>query len=96
MGDTHLVFPPFIQALHLDKWVHFILWGILYYSYYRFNKPSAHLMVGRIWIPLILILLGGIVEILQHYMEWGRTGDVYDFIADALGVIVVVWSTHRK
>jgi len=26
----------------------------------------------------------------------GRTGDVYDFFADALGVLVALWSVYRK
>ena len=95
-GNSHLELPPLIEALHPDKWVHFLLWGIWYYSYHRFNKTTSHSMLGLFWIPLLLILLGGLVELLQHFMNWGRTGDIYDFIADTMGVMVVVWSVHRK
>jgi hypothetical protein len=95
-GDSHLVLPPFIEALHPDKWVHFLLWGIWYYSYYHFNKATAFSQLGRIGIPITLICMGALVEIFQHYMQWGRTGDIYDFFADALGVLVAFWSVYRK
>ena len=95
-GDIDIAFPPFIQALHPDKWVHFILWGIWYYSYYRFNRANGFSQYHIFWTPLIFILLGAFVEILQHYMQWGRSGDIYDFIADVMGVLVALWSVHRK
>ncbi|MGH8139103.1 MAG: VanZ family protein [Steroidobacteraceae bacterium] len=33
-----------------------------------------------------LLFLGALIEVAQAVMGWGRTGDVRDFIADAVGV----------
>lgn len=35
-----------------------------------------------------LVLYGGVIEIIQWFLPW-RSGDIYDFIADSLGVLIV-------
>ena len=37
-------------------------------------------------------VFGGIIELLQNYMGLGRGGDIYDFIADAVGCIVFAFA----
>ncbi len=40
------------------------------------------------WLAVWLLLLGGGIEIAQGLMGWGRDMDIWDFVADALGVAV--------
>ena len=81
-----------------DKVVH----GIMYmgltltfcFDYYR-QRPARN--DSRILLAAFVIasLLGGVIEILQQAMHMGRTGDIYDFIADvvgaAIGIGIGVW-----
>jgi VanZ family protein len=39
-----------------------------------------------VWIALMLIGYGLLVELLQGGMGWGRQADLYDLIADAAGI----------
>lgn len=39
---------------------------------------------------IIATMFGGIIEILQNAMHIGRSGDWFDFLADAIGVAIIV------
>lgn len=74
-----------------DKLVHFIMYfGLsaatgLYYVYDRKGHINIlKMIVGAIIIP---ILYGGFIELLQWKFFPPRSGDWYDFLADALGSI---------
>jgi len=42
------------------------------------------------WLALLLIALGGAIEILQYYMGFGRDADWRDFLANSIGVVVAL------
>ena len=72
-----------------DKVVHFLMYfGLsgataLYYVYDRKGKINIlKMIIGAVIIP---ILYGGLIEIIQWKFYAPRTGDWYDFLADALG-----------
>tara|TARA_R110002124_G_scaffold172567_1_gene340187 strand:+ start:594 stop:956 length:363 start_codon:yes stop_codon:yes gene_type:complete len=71
-----------------DKIVHALSFGLLYFlifqAWHRFGKSSISKLL-RIKILGFCTILGGLIEILQAYVVKGRSGDVYDFIADFLG-----------
>lgn len=88
--------PPieFDFFIELDKIVHFCMFGGLsvatglYYVYGKkghINMPV--MLIGAILIP---ILYGGLIEILQANFFAPRTGDWYDFWADALGSLAAL------
>lgn len=48
----------------------------------------AQLRLQR-WVPALLAL-GAAIEVLQGFLPW-RFGDLNDWLADALGVVLVAW-----
>ena len=41
-------------------------------------------------IALVMLLLGGGIEIAQGAMNWGRDEDIMDFVADSVGISVAL------
>ncbi len=69
-----------IQIENGDKVVHFALFFIftfLGFASYYFKKNY------QIW--LFPILFGLMIEILQHFLGWGRTFDIWDITANVTG-----------
>lgn len=88
-----------IKELHLenmtlsDKWAHALMYGTLT-AVMLFDKNFENIKQGRVSLPLWIIIVpityGGIMEILQEYCTNGnRSGDVLDFIANSIGTILV-------
>jgi VanZ family protein len=76
---------------HVDKLVHFILFGIfpVFWSYYFIQKNGKYNWKQLILLfCLISILLGIALEYVQFYLIVNRDFDVMDIIADAFGAIV--------
>ncbi len=76
----------------LDKIIHAIMFGGLAgafaFDYARKKprqKPGRRVMV---YMCLVSLAFGGLIELLQTAMHIGRSGDWCDFIADAVGVAV--------
>lgn len=72
----------FLAFKNSDKIVHFIMFfiltGLLIIAYQSLKK------IGFITIPIIM---GIVIEILQHTMGGGRTFDIWDIAANTLGTI---------
>jgi VanZ family protein len=80
-----------IGLKHVDKLVHFILFGIFpvlwsYYFIQRRGKTNSNQLI--ILFCVISILFGISLEYVQHYFVVNRDFDVVDIIADSLGAIV--------
>ena len=72
-----------IDIPHTDKLFHFgsfVILTVLFYWAYDNLKITSHLLLG--------VLLGFLIELLQGYLPYGRTADIFDFIADVLGTLV--------
>ena len=76
----------FADWLKWDKIVHLILFGVfgfvLLWGFYKshFLSKSIYLLVF-----LILVLFGALTEFLQHALDLGRNGNIYDFFVNLLG-----------
>lgn len=72
-----------------DKVVHFIMyWGITMAFCFDYYRRTTHYYSERnslIFAVITAILIGGILEILQQTICIGRSGDILDFVADAVG-----------
>lgn len=74
-----------------DKVVHGIMYMgltlVFCFDYYRYSpaKNNSRTMLAAF---IIAVVLGGLIEILQQAMHMGRTGDIYDFLADAVGAAI--------
>ena len=64
---------PMSEVKFIDKWTHLV-----------FNKQKI-----LIWIVVAPILMGGLIEIVQATCTGGnRSGDILDWVADSIGVIL--------
>ena len=75
-----------IAGNHLDKVAHFLMFAFLAYQ-------SLKSVIDKEKIPdtlLACILLGLLTEVLQQFIP-GRGMDIYDGIADTLGVVAAYY-----
>jgi len=75
------------ESISPDKILHFGLFAPLSYllawGIYKNNKPSKQVII----IPLIFgIIYAILTEMLQYYIIQGRNGNLFDAIADIIGV----------
>jgi hypothetical protein len=70
------------EVLPNDKAMHFSGYCVLALWFAGVARRSRYLVVG-----LLLIALGGSLEIAQGLMKEGRTADWFDFLANSLGII---------
>jgi VanZ family protein len=72
---------------HLDKVVHFIMFFILG-MLIEALKISRINVVTLIGLPLLGIIYGGLIELVQHFLIDGRHGDWVDWLADSIGLFI--------
>ena len=72
--------PKSLDVPASDKWHHFVAFAFLVYPLTVANK--------KCWIPIILfgLFFGALIELVQPYLN--RFGDIQDFQADAIGVLI--------
>ena len=90
MGDTSL--PP---IPYIDKIIHAVMMGGLLgtfaFDWQRAN-PDKRLTPSFLWAVFGCVLAFGIAdELLQDYIDNGRSGDPYDFLADCVGAAIAVY-----
>ena len=83
---------PMDDVPMMDKWTHFVMFGVLSLCIiaeyvYRHRKPKARdVALGGMLLPFAL---GGLIELVQAYCTGGnRSGDVMDWLADGIGVLI--------
>lgn len=92
-----------------DKLVHalmmFGLSGCVAYDYMRSRYGNGKMTPPKGMLLCLLaltILFGGVIELLQSWMDLGRSEDILDFVADAAGAIVafvvelLFWTRLRR
>lgn len=90
MGTPGNYFPKVVSFwdwLSPDKVVHLIIFGIQAVLFlYGFN--AGKFKPNHILIFIATVAFAGLTEVLQVYVFVGRFGSVYDFIADAIGIVI--------
>ena len=75
-----------------DKVMHFVMYcgltATFCFDYYRSPTHRYNERIGFSITFIVATIAGGIIEILQHTMNMGRSGDVIDFLADTVGACV--------
>ena len=85
---------PLSSVRFIDKWTHSLIYLVLGLSisleYLRNTKqPSPKFII--VWVWLMPIIMGGLIEILQSYCTNGnRSGEWLDFFADAIGSTIAL------
>ena len=80
---------PSLGSSFDDKIYHFVayfLFTVLMYNYSREKKLTNVILISAISV----IIYGIVIEVLQHVITSYRTLDIYDALANALGVVFAV------
>lgn len=83
-----------LDALHVDKFVHMGLFLTFAHSVFVGLGKSGMLRVGRVWATVGCVLLGIALEGMQGAWCPGRFPDAWDAMADAVGV-GLAWLSFR-
>lgn len=78
---------------HLDKLIHLGAYASLYGAYwYGFISPNKK----HYSLPLALgiCFYSGSLEVLQSWMDLGREGDFWDFVANSFGIFFVYFKVR--
>ena len=81
-------------CFHLDKLIHIILFMLgVYFFAIAFQEKQRKMFL----IPLVIsfVLYGGFLEIMQSIIFKDRFSDIYDWIADIIGVFIGVIFFHK-
>lgn len=79
---------PFFYIPHFDKMIHFSLFfGLCLLLFVPFKKIKTN---HFFWAPAISIILGLLLEFFQQIITTSRSSDLYDFIANASGIIAAL------
>ena len=79
----------------IDKWAHLLMYGgttsVFWWEYWR-QKSKGNVLnhIILLWVAVLVpILMSGLIEILQATCTGGRrSGDILDFVANSLGVLL--------
>ena len=82
-------FPVETDIPSLDKGVHFVEFAILGFllSLGFFLNLKTSPRTRFVWVLVIGILLGGIIEIYQYFLP-ARSFEILDLAADSLGILI--------
>ena len=84
---------PALNGRHLDKVLHFIVYGIVaVLSYLSFSQSGFKKPI--LWAIGLTVLVGILDESLQATSRW-RSSSLYDFIADVIGAIAGAFAATR-
>ena len=77
---------PFLNFPHLDKMVHFAMFFVFCLLLLRPFKKLEYKYY--LFAPLTAIAFGAILEWAQRTISVTRSSDIYDFFANATGIVV--------
>lgn len=93
LGSLPDLQPPFDTALPVDKVGHFAMFAVLG-ALLAFALHRASVRASLAW-PLAAGVLVGVLDELHQRSVPGRSADLQDLLADALGCALGLWLTHR-
>ena len=79
---------PDVHIVNFDKFAHVGVFFLLSLLYSRWKLYGKGLNVSLPVIVVVIILYGGLIEILQGTFYTDRYADIYDFIANGVGAIL--------
>lgn len=91
----------FLDKLHVDKIVHFVLFGstVVLLAYGIHKQKGAVSKWALCWMVVLATLYGLAIEFIQKYLVVHRSFDLYDVLADGLGAAagaLVFWWVGRR
>jgi VanZ family protein len=87
---------------HVDKYFHFVMYLVfsivLYIDFTKYKHTLKNRYITWIFLSLITLSWGTIIELVQYFFLANRTGSINDVMADAGGTItgIILILTLRK
>lgn len=69
-----------------DKVYHFLAYTLLTFILFNYIKTTS-IAKPILFVAIVSFIYGTVIEVLQHIVNSARTYDVYDILANFLGVI---------
>ena len=87
--------PPKVEIPFIDKLIHLIEYGILGFFFYRALRVSK--LAKQVFIlAIIFSILYALSDEIHQFFIPGRKFDLWDLVADSLGVVFVALYLKRK
>jgi len=85
---------PDLKFIPVDKVGHlvaFLALALLYLWAFDHQSDTRKSKFSSYWITFLLTaFIGGLIELLQHFLPVNRVGDWYDFYFDIAGIIIAI------
>ena len=85
--------PDIDAPLSTDKWVHAAM-------FFGFGALWTMAQPRKWWAVFgVGVVLGAAIEVVQYMLQWGRSGDVWDFAADVVGLVAgmgLAWAISAR
>jgi len=79
-----------------DKLFHLVAFGVLGFFVMGSLQASHNgYQPGQLWLVALAVMLYGVSDEFHQYFVPGRSVDVYDVLADALGGLLGAWVIYR-
>ena len=92
---AHLTKVPELNTGFDDKIAHFVLYAglcLFWFMSFHILKSKSSLLLAS----LFSIVFGAVIEILQGVVSIYRTADVFDLVANCLGILTMALIIHTK
>lgn len=77
----------FLSFSGMDKLKHVAAYFVLTYSWLLAVENKSSPFKSRYWVVLFVFLFGLLLEILQAFFTGYRTGEVFDLLANSIGIV---------
>jgi VanZ family protein len=79
-----------------DKLLHASVFGILgFFTLGAMKTTVDGYRVFQLWLAVVLVIVYGVLDEFHQHFVPGRSPDIYDVMADALGGMLGVWLSYR-
>ena len=92
---AHLTKVPELNTGFDDKIAHFVLYAglcLFWFMSFHILKSKSSLLLASV----LSIVFGAVIEILQGVVSIYRTADVFDLVANCLGILTMALIIHTK
>lgn len=79
---------PEVDIINVDKLVHVAMFAVL--GWFLLHALGTDVRGRVAWTLVLGAAYGGLIEVYQATMPIGRSGDVIDGVADAIGILLAV------
>jgi VanZ family protein len=79
-----------------DKLFHAMVFGILgFFALGAMKATGDGYRMFQPWLAVVLVIIYGVLDEFHQHFVPGRTPDIYDLMADAVGGMLGVWVSYR-